>query len=89
MASLKERFRARAAEDLEVMSAALDAADFEQLRERSHRLAGVAATFGYPEIGEAARALDDAVKGHASAADAGPAARRLLALLRLALSSPE
>lgn len=87
MESLRDRFRTRAAEDLEVMSAALDRADLVLLRERSHRLAGVAGTFGYPDIGEAARALEEAIDRHDSTEGVGAAALRLFALLSVAGSS--
>lgn len=87
MEGLRERFRARAADDLKTMSSAFTVAEHEILRERAHRLAGVAATFGYPEVGEAAGSLDETIRENATAEEIGCAARRLFDLLSRAIAA--
>ncbi|MEO7654939.1 MAG: Hpt domain-containing protein [Sphingomicrobium sp.] len=86
---LGERFRTRAADDLGQMRSALARADHQLLRERAHRLSGVAATFGYPEVGEAAKSLDNSINRNALAEEIGANAQRLFELLALASSVPE
>ncbi len=86
---LGERFRTRAADDLGEMRNALARGDHQLLRERAHRLSGVAATFGYPEVGEAAKSLDDSIKRNDLAEEIGAKAHRLFDLLGLACSVPE
>ena len=89
MESLRGRFQARIAEDLDAMTAALARLDHEMLRDRSHRLMGVAATFGYPKIGEAARVLEQSIDRDAPEGEIGSAARRLFALLKFAQSGAQ
>lgn len=81
MESLRERFRERAADDLAAMKAAWASGERQALRERAHRLAGVAATFGYPRVGEAAKLLDDLLKPDGIAEETDAAAQRLFDLL--------
>lgn len=60
LAPLRERFRARAAEDLTRLTA-LVAGDLaaQELQILTHNLAGAAGTFGYGPLSEAAMAIDD------------------------------
>jgi len=60
LAALKQRFTGRAAQDLDVLIAFRDAptADPATLKFTVHRLAGAAATFGFPALSEAAAALE-------------------------------
>lgn len=58
-AALKLKFRARCADDLAVLSAAAPgAAAGADLRQRIHRLAGMAGSLGFDELGRMARAVD-------------------------------
>ena len=59
--ALRGRFLERARADRNAIAAAWDAGDDEALRGLSHGLAGNAGMFGYAEIGEAARNLEDAL----------------------------
>ena len=77
MADLRARFASRAGADRTALLDALERQDQEQLRERAHRLAGSAATFGYPEIGTAAFALQAAVDGGVSESELSSAAQHL------------
>lgn len=86
---LGERFRTRAADDLGQMRSALARGDHQLVRERAHRLSGMAATFGHPEVGEAAKSLDEAIKRNDVAGEIGAKAQRLFDLLGLACSVPE
>jgi HPt (histidine-containing phosphotransfer) domain-containing protein len=62
MAGLRARYIARLACDLAAMDALLTdrptAAALVELQERAHKLAGISGSFGFPTIGEAAKALD-------------------------------
>jgi HPt (histidine-containing phosphotransfer) domain-containing protein len=89
MDALRERFRSRVAEDRDAMTAAWARADHRLLRARAHRLAGVAATFGYPEVGDAAKSLENLITAAVWGEDIDAAAQRLFVLLDLAGSSPE
>lgn len=86
--SLRGRFRVRAEDDLGAMTDALVSGERDVLRERAHRLAGVAATFGYPAVGKAAKKLDDLVSEGALAEETDAAAARLFYLLGRLASSP-
>lgn len=88
MESLRVRFRARAADDLRAMTAAWASRELHSLRELAHRLAGVAAMFGYPAIGNAARLLDDMIDQGALDEDTDAAAERLFELLDNVAASP-
>lgn len=80
--SLRGRFRERAADDLSAMKDAWACGESRVLRERAHRLAGVAGTFGYPAIGEAAKLVDDLIHQRAPAEQTDAAAQCLFELLR-------
>jgi HPt (histidine-containing phosphotransfer) domain-containing protein len=60
LAPLRERFRARSAEDLVRLQALLEAADARELRRLVHGIAGAAGTFGFPALSKAAIVIDDA-----------------------------
>ncbi len=65
LAPLRERFRARSAEDLVRLRALLDSEDTDELRRLAHSIAGAAGTFGFPTLSRAAAIIDDAfVAGH-------------------------
>lgn len=71
MAGLRVRFIARAGEDRALISEAWRAGNLHTIGELAHRLAGVAATFGFPRIGVVARDLDRAIgDGHRPHIDA-------------------
>lgn len=59
-AAFQERFRERAARDLATLQRHLAADDLAAaaVEETAHKLAGMAAIFGFDEVGEAARAVD-------------------------------
>jgi HPt (histidine-containing phosphotransfer) domain-containing protein len=59
-AALVERFRERAAMEAAGIRAALADGDCERVRELAHSLAGAAGTFGFAEISDLARPLDEA-----------------------------
>ncbi|XKH02035.1 diguanylate cyclase [Marinobacter nauticus] len=99
LADLRKRFAARAAGDLEELERrarvmreqGFDQAVMADVCARLHRLAGSAGTFGFPEMGEAARSLEKMLKAQAAA---GPeqqvsslAVEKILAL-RTMLESP-
>ncbi|GHD42366.1 diguanylate cyclase (GGDEF) domain-containing protein [Marinobacter persicus] len=99
LADLRERFATRAAEDLQELERraqvmreqGFDQAVMEDVCARLHRLAGSAGTFGFPELGEAARSLEKMLKAQAASGQ-GPvvstlAVEKILAL-RTMLESP-
>ena len=100
LAELRERFAARAADDLkELERRALVMQDqgFDQtvvadVCARLHRLAGSAGTFGFPELGEAARSLEKMLKARAHSGENGITVSRLavekILALRTMLESP-
>ena len=63
MEAMQARFRERARRDLEVLRRHLAADDLggEMVETTAHKLAGSAALFGFPGIGEAAREIDRAL----------------------------
>lgn len=66
MDALRSRFRERAAADAGALRDAWEIRDRAALRRIAHALAGNAGLFGHPQLGEAARALDDALGEPAS-----------------------
>lgn len=58
--ALREGYARRVPERLEELRALLDAGDRAGLAHASHKLAGAAGSFGFPALGEAARALEEA-----------------------------
>lgn len=69
LADLSARFGARANEYRRALAAAVAADDRAMLAAEAHKLAGIAAMFGHPRIGEAALALEQAAEGDAAYAD--------------------
>lgn len=65
MKALRRRFQDRAADAHRRIVRALDPLDQAELRIVSHQLAGIAAIFGHPQVGDAAErveaALDEAL----------------------------
>ena len=74
LAELRERFAVRAANDLKeleqraqlMQSQGAEPSVVADVCARLHRLAGSAGTFGFPELGEAARSLEKMLKARAS-----------------------
>ena len=83
MEILKVRFVRRAVEDAGGMLDSLSRGDRAGLRDRAHRLTGIAATFGYPAIGDAASTLQQAIAENPSDAELAVAVRRLVTLLEM------
>ncbi len=78
-------FIKRLQNDHEAVASLSDSGDLEPLKVIVHQLAGAAATFGYPELGDIAIALDDSFRQREpAAADIA----RLLAALEQALGLP-
>lgn len=61
LAAVAERFAAQAAATAAEIAAARDREDWSELARLSHSLAGRAGMFGYGAIGDAARAVEEAV----------------------------
>lgn len=62
--NLRQRFLDRCETDLPVLEAAAqepESVDRAELRERVHKLAGAAGTFGFPELSRIAGEADDAL----------------------------
>ena len=76
MTELRARFLDRIAADRAALEAAERASDSPEIRRIAHGLAGAAGIFGFPEISEAASAVDQAAE-----AERGAVLRRLLQLL--------
>lgn len=66
LAAIAERFAAQAGETAAAIGAALDAGNHAELARLAHSLAGRAGMFGYGVIGDAARAVEEAVDAGAS-----------------------
>ena len=79
LAELAARFASRVPEERAALTLARRTGDRIELRDRAHKLAGIAPMFGHDEIGEAALALEAAAE-KGDAVDA--AAFRLDRLLR-------
>lgn len=75
LASVRARFAARVRQDLAV----IDAGSPDAVRQATHRLAGLAGTLGYADLGRLAMAADEALQ---AGGDAGPE----LAALRAAMA---
>ncbi len=85
MAALRLRFLARAEEELPQLLTAAERRDAEQIRLISHRLAGIAAIFGFPAVGRAASGVEDALDADAPPAEFDRHCEALVAELRAAL----
>jgi HPt (histidine-containing phosphotransfer) domain-containing protein len=74
LAALRERFVTHAVAEIFAIRMALGQSDWSRLRDLTHGLSGRAGMFGFPALGEAAAALEEAIE-----ADVAPAERRQLA----------
>lgn len=81
LASLRERFRLRLLTDHEALVHAVASGDADRTLVTVHRLAGVAASFGYVQIGECAAEVQVKMNCGASAEELKPALDRLIAEL--------
>ncbi|MDR9425937.1 MAG: diguanylate cyclase [Marinobacter sp.] len=99
LAELRKRFAARAEDDLKeleqraqvMQGEGADSAVFADVCARLHRLAGSAGTFGFPELGEAARNLEKTLKASARSGDnsgGSELALEKIRALRTMLESP-
>lgn len=61
MAALRERFAARALGQADLIAGHAETGDRTGLRELCHGMAGTAGTFGFAPLGEAARAVEEAI----------------------------
>lgn len=61
LAVFRQRFLSRAIEDAIALRQALAADAWDDMRRRAHNLAGNAGLFGFAEIGEDARRLEEAI----------------------------
>lgn len=57
--ALRLRFLARCAEDRAAIAEAAAAGDAERLKHLSHKLTGAAGTFGFPDLSDAAKVVED------------------------------
>ena len=78
---LRERFVSRLAQDRADIIRARKAGDNRTVRNIAHRLAGASASFGFPEIGEAAVRLEAAIDSGDDPGLARPAYDYLVATL--------
>ena len=78
MATLAQRFAARAADERAGLAAELAQDDRDAVRQRAHKLAGIAPMFGFPALGEAALDLEMAAEEDADMAAPGAAVLALL-----------
>jgi HPt (histidine-containing phosphotransfer) domain-containing protein len=78
MEQLRVRFRARAGEDRARLVLALTQDDLLEARRISHGVAGSAGVFGYPELSQAASAVEEAIDGGMSGEELRALAARLL-----------
>jgi HPt (histidine-containing phosphotransfer) domain-containing protein len=60
LAPLRQKFRARSADDLTRLRLLLEENDAAELRRLAHGIAGAAGTFGFPALSKAAIVIDDA-----------------------------
>ena len=77
MAQLRQRFRGAAAGQADALESFLAKNDLEAARQLAHGLAGRSGLFGFGELGETARRVDEA-----SAAELPEYGRELVAALR-------
>lgn len=61
MAALRGRFITQTANDVERLRAGIAAREWFDVRDICHGLAGRAGMFGFPELGDAARALEESI----------------------------
>ena len=87
MEIFKTRFVQRARDDAATLRDCLGRGDRAGLNDCAHRLAGIAATFGYPAIGEDASALQQTLAEDPSDNDRAVAVIKLVAMLEICNSS--
>ena len=61
MGELRRRFAGRADGELRRLTDAIDRGDAEEIASISHRLAGNAGVFGFHQLGDAAKEVEDAL----------------------------
>jgi HPt (histidine-containing phosphotransfer) domain-containing protein len=83
LAAIAERFAAAAGESAAAIEAALGREDWSELARLCHSLAGRAGMFGHAEIGDAARAVEEAVDGGLSGSELAALTRDLLGRMEL------
>jgi HPt (histidine-containing phosphotransfer) domain-containing protein len=81
MAALRERFRARAADDRASILAARDAGDLAEVGRLAHGLSGSGGVFGFPQLSADAQALENAIDAGAKPEDLAVLCDRLLVRL--------
>lgn len=67
---MRERFRARSGAELAALEDLVAAGDQKGVCRLAHNLAGVGGLFGFAELGEAARVLDEACAAGATPSEA-------------------
>ena len=75
LAPLRAKFASRLADDLDAFRGAEARGDTEAIIDRAHKLAGLAAMMGAPEVGEAALLLEETARSGSD--HAGPLAKLL------------
>jgi HPt (histidine-containing phosphotransfer) domain-containing protein len=78
MAQLRARFRTRAAADRARIAAALDQADWDEVRRLAHGLSGSGGVFGFPQVSKDAEAVEIAIDEGRDAAQVRALGGRLL-----------
>lgn len=78
LAELAERFAAQAGDAAASIEGSRARRDWPALSTACHSLAGRAGMFGYPDLGEAARAVEEAIDERADAARIGELTELLL-----------
>ena len=81
MAELRGRFAARTDGELRRLIGAIDRRDAEAIGSIAHRLAGNAGVFGFHQLGDAAKEVEDALDGRAPADELERSCRTLAAQL--------
>jgi len=78
MLALRQRFLAQTRQMMTGVEAAIAEHDWAELVPTAHSLAGRAAMFGYPEVGDAARATEEAIEAGASSDELVRLSRQML-----------
>lgn len=85
MAALRQRFVDDARAQMKQVEEALSAGNWTALRAVSHSLSGRAGMFGFPELGEAGQALEEAIDADLPEISRIALCRKLIDLLRNAV----
>ncbi|MDO9369443.1 MAG: Hpt domain-containing protein [Sphingopyxis sp.] len=83
LAAIAERFAAQTGESAAAITAALDREHWSELARLCHSLAGRAGMFGYADIGNAARSVEEAVDAGASGSAVVALTQDLLSFMAL------